>query len=82
MAGQALIDQGVDRRKAIFKFCKDFIKENGYGPSVAEITSAVGLASKTAVRYHLALMLEQGVITMQPGVYRSIRIPDGRRQPV
>ncbi len=81
MAGQALIQQGVDRRRAIFTFVKAFIKENGYGPSVEEITEGVGVKSKTAVRHHLANMLEQGVISMTPGKYRSIRIPDGRKLP-
>lgn len=82
MAGQALLDQGVKRRREIFDFAKGYIKEHGYGPSVDEMAKAVGLASKTAVRYHLKQMIEQGVITMETGKYRSLRIPDGRRKPV
>lgn len=81
MAGAALIAQGVERRKAIFTFVKDYIKANGYGPSVDEITDGIGVKSKTAVRHHLTNMLEQGVITMVPGKYRSIRIPDARKTP-
>lgn len=82
MAGQVLIQQGVERRKAIFAFIKDFIKENGYGPSVDEITEGVGVRSKTAVRHHLAKLMDQGVVTATPGKYRSLRVPDGRKVPV
>lgn len=81
MAGAALIQQGVERRRAIFTYIKTYIKDNGYGPSVDEITEGIGVKSKTAVRSHLTNMLAQGVITMQPGKYRSIRIPDGRKVP-
>lgn len=81
MAGAALIQQGVERRQAIFTFVKDYIRENGYGPSVDEITAGIGITSKTAVRHHLTNMIEQGVITSTPGKYRSIRVPDGRRVP-
>lgn len=81
MAGTELIQQGVDRRRAIYAFVKDFIKENGYGPSIDEITTGIAVQSKTAVRHHLTKMIEQGVITMTPGKYRSIRVPDGRRLP-
>lgn len=80
MAGKDLLKQGLDRRQAIYEFCKSFIKENGYGPSIEEITNAVGLASKTGVRHHLNNLITQGVITMTPGKYRSLRIPDGRKK--
>lgn len=81
MAGPALIQQGLERRRAIFVFVKGYIKENGFGPSLEEITEGVGVKSKTAVRHHLSNMIEQGVVTITPGKYRSIRIPDGRKMP-
>lgn len=81
MAGAALIQQGVERRKAIFAFIKEYIKVNGYGPSVDEITEGVGVTGKTAIRHHLTNLVEQGVIEMTPGKYRSIRVPDKRRVP-
>jgi repressor LexA len=74
MAGRALLKQGKDRRSAILKFTRAYIRKNGYGPSVAEIAEGVGLASKTAVRHHLATLQEEGKVEMTPGRYRSLRL--------
>jgi repressor LexA len=74
MAGPALIKQGRDRRTAILKFTRTYIRKNGYGPSVAEIADGVGLASKTAVRHHLTTLQDEGKVEMTPGRYRSLRI--------
>lgn len=74
MAGEALLKQGKDRRAAILKFTRAYIRKNGYGPSVAEIADGVGLASKTAVRHHLEILQDEGKVTVTPGVYRSLRL--------
>lgn len=74
MAGTALLKQGKDRRSAILKFSRAYIKKHGFGPSVAEIAEGVGLSSKTAVRHHLATLQREGKVEMTPGVYRSLRV--------
>jgi repressor LexA len=73
MAGAELIAQGVDRRKAILKFIRSYIKRHGYGPSMEEIAEAVGL-SKSAARHHLLILREEKKVDMTPGVYRSLRV--------
>ena len=74
MAGAATLAQGRDRRRKIVRFAAKFTKTNGYPPSVEEIALGVDLQSKTAVRHHLAILAENGDITMQKGKYRSIRV--------
>lgn len=73
MAGPATLRQGIERRRKVLKFVEKFTQKNGYAPSVEEIGTGVSL-SKTAVRHHLAILKEDGHITMQPGKYRSLRV--------
>ena len=81
MAGPQTVKQGTERRKHIFLFIKAYIKDHGYGPSIEDITKNSPI-SQTAVRYHLDRLVAQGLITVEPGKYRSIRVPDARRVPV
>jgi SOS-response transcriptional repressor LexA len=46
---------------------------NGYGPTVNEIAYAVG-RSRTAVRFQLDKLIEDGIITHTPGKIRTIRV--------
>lgn len=74
MAGAATIAQGIDRRRKIVAFVRKYIGKNGFAPSIEEIAVGVSLSSKTAVRHHLEKLREDGIVTMQPGKYRSLRI--------
>lgn len=79
MAGSALLAQGIDRRRAILKFVRGYIKKNTIPPSIEEIAEGVGLASKTAVRHHLDILREEKWVAWTDGKYRSLRvINDGR----
>lgn len=81
MAGSALIAQGIDRRRAILRFIKDFVKKEGCAPSIAEIAAGVDLASNTAVRHHLQVLKEEGFVDWNPDRYRSLRIVNTSRYP-
>lgn len=81
MAGSALIAQGIDRRRAILRFVKDYRKREGYAPSVAEIATGVELLSNTAVRHHLETLKAEGFIDWTPGRYRSLTITNTARYP-
>jgi len=76
MAGAATIAQGKERRKKIMSYVKSYTRKHGFAPSIEEIAEGVGLESKTAVRHHLAILAEDGKVTMQPGKYRSLRVVD------
>jgi repressor LexA len=81
MASTELVQQGLDRRREIFTYIKDYIRQYGYGPSLTEIADHVGPLSRSTVRYHLVALAKQGLVTTEPGKYRSLRVPDGRRVP-
>lgn len=78
MAGAATIAQGIDRRRKIVAFVRAYIKKNGFAPSIEEIAEGVKLSSKTAVRHHLQKLSEDGIVTMQSGKYRSLRIVESK----
>jgi len=81
MAGSALIAQGIDRRRAILRFVKDYSKKEGYPPSIAEIAKGVDLASNTAVRHHLETLKAEGFVDWTPDRYRSLKILKTSRYP-
>jgi repressor LexA len=68
-----LIDQGVARRESILQYLRTYIESNGYPPSMAEIAEEEGIA-KSAIRHHLYRLQRDGIITMTPSKYRSIRV--------
>ena len=72
MAGQALIDRGIERREAIMNFIVEFQKENGFPPTIQEIAERVGLASPNATRNHLQRLQHDGWIRLSPRKGRSI----------
>ncbi len=48
-------------------------QHNGYGPTVDEIAYAIG-RSRTAVRFQLDKLIEDGTLTHTPGKIRTIRV--------
>lgn len=73
MASAALMAQGDARRRQLVKFLAEYIKKNGYSPSIMEIAEYMGL-TKTAIAYHLKKLQEDGQVSMAPGKYRSLRV--------
>lgn len=51
-----------DKGEKILAFVNDFVRENGYAPSVREIGAAVGLNSTASVSYQLHRLQEQGLL--------------------
>lgn len=51
-----------DKAEKIMEFVNDFVRENGYAPSVREIGKAVGLRSTASVSYHLQNLQNQGLL--------------------
>ena len=59
--------------KPIVEAIAAFHQENGYGPSVAEISRAIG-KSPTAVRFQIDKLVGDGVLAKAPGKTRTIRL--------
>ena len=63
-----------DKGEKILEFVQEFVRENGYAPSVREIGAAVGLNSTASVSYQLKRLQEQGLMSApgNKGVKRAI----------
>ena len=69
----------TDKREAILRFITEFMRKQGYAPSVREICAGVGLASTATVHYHLNALKEEGLISMDCMRKRTISLPEERR---
>lgn len=62
------------KRKIIYQFLIDYITENGFPPSVREITESVGLKSVSGVHGYLIDLEKAGLIKTIPGCPRAIKV--------
>jgi repressor LexA len=71
-----------DRQCKIVQIIDDSFRCNGYGPSLREIATAVGLASTSSVSYQLSVLADKGYLTREAGRPRTavLRMPE-QRQP-
>ncbi len=67
-----------DRRVKILEFVRGYIEEHGFAPSVREIGLSVGIRSTKAVKYHLDILVNQGLLQRTGRQARTLRPP---RQP-
>ena len=67
------------KRQEIMDFLTDFVRRNGYSPSVREICEGVGLQSTATVHYHLKALRDSGVLTMGGMKKRAICLSEAQR---
>ena len=70
------------KREEILEFLPNFSAQNGYAPTVREIMRAVGLKSTASVYYHLSALNDAGLISMDGGKNRTIRLSNPGGIPV
>ena len=70
------------KREEILEFLRDFSAQNDYAPTVREIMRAVGLKSTASVYYHLSALNDAGLISMDGGKNRTIRLSNPGGIPV
>lgn len=63
-------------QKKIYDFIVQYIRTQGYSPSVREIGEAVGLKSPSTVHFHLKHLEEVGVIEKGAGKGRAISLTE------
>ena len=68
-----------DKAQLIVDFVNQFIKENGYSPSVREIGAAVGLRSTASVSYHLQALQAKGLLQAPGAKGRKRALVTGAR---
>lgn len=67
------LDQTVE---AVYTYIVDFIRKEGYPPSVREICLGVGIKSTSTIHAHLKRLVEMNRIEYTPGKRRAIIVPD------
>jgi repressor LexA len=71
--------QTSQRRRQILDFIRKFIEDKGYSPTIRDILHACNISSIAVVQHHLRVLEEQGYISRDPGIRRSITLTDRAR---
>lgn len=64
------------REQDSWHFIRDYIAEHGRGPLLAEIAEGLGIRSRGVVHRYVQAVAEAGLITLEPGRHRGIRLAD------
>jgi repressor LexA len=64
------------RRQQILSFIREFIDRKGYPPTVRDILHNCHISSPAVVQHHLKVLENQGHISREPGIRRSITLTD------
>jgi len=62
------------RREAILEYITQYSTANGYSPTIREMAEATGLASTSAVHFHLQEAVREGSLTYQRGRMRTWKV--------
>lgn len=65
---------GEELRERMYQFIIEYITENGYPPTVKEISASVGLKSVSSVLSHLAKLEAEGRIKIKQYTQRTIKV--------
>lgn len=60
--------------KTIIRFIQRYHEQNHCAPSWGEVAEAAGFATRSGITRHLKEMADLGLITYQPGKYRSLAV--------
>ena len=66
--------KGEDKQQKILMFVNDYMRENGYPPSIREICQGVGLSSTSTVHAHLETLRKNGLLEKADSKSRGIRL--------
>lgn len=62
------------RQKAIYRYIIEYIKKNGFSPTVREIAEGVGLRSISTVSFHLQSLCQKGFLEINSKEPRAIKV--------
>lgn len=62
----------MNTKDTIYEFIVAFTEQHGYGPSVRDIATGVGVKSTNTANYWKVKLRKEGLIDYQPGISRSI----------
>lgn len=64
----------ITTKEQVYNFLVEFIKKNGYAPSVREICIGTNLKSTSNVYIHLLKLKDEEKIDMKPNSPRAIKL--------
>ena len=67
------------RQRRIIEFLNEYIRENGYPPSIREIGADAGISSTSVVSYNLRRLEEEGYISRDREVSRGLKLTSAAR---
>ena len=68
-----LEEHGIELREQMYSFIIKYISENGYAPTIRELSQAVGIAI-SRVKHHLMKLEIEGRIKTKPNSPRAIKV--------
>lgn len=68
----------TDRQAEILKLVRELTESTGYPPTRAEIARSMGFRSVNAAEQHLRALEKKGVLDIESGASRGLRVRDGR----
>ncbi|MBH3454458.1 repressor LexA [Pseudomonas monteilii] len=75
------MDNLTPKRRAIFEFIRERIADHGQPPSLADIATRFGFASRSVARKHITALCQAGYIDVTPNQARGIRLAEPLRRP-
>lgn len=69
--------KATDRERLILTYIADYVRRNGYAPTVREISDGAGLSSTATTMWHLRRLTTKGCISRAPGKPRALVINPG-----
>lgn len=76
LGGYFMYEELTTRQAEILNYIQQYIREQGYPPSVRDIGKAVGLSSSSTVHGHLSQLERKGYIRRDPSKPRALEILD------
>lgn len=64
----------TSRQSEVLASIRDYIERHGFPPTIAELTTLLGIRSPNAARDHLRTLARKGVIALTPAASRGIRL--------
>lgn len=77
-----MADPLTPRQRQILELIRQRLRETGYPPTRAEIAEAFGFRSVNAAVDHLKALARHGVIALQPGASRGIKLLEPAGEPL
>jgi repressor LexA len=68
----------TDRQTEVLKLIRELTESTGYPPTRAEIARSMGFRSVNAAEQHLRALERKGVLDIESGASRGLRVRDGR----